>query len=84
MSRTLFGRPLLVLLAAGVLAAGCSSGGSTISAGVQQFIGSFGLNVSGGGAVFAAFVIATAPMFLLIGCTMRYFVSGLTEGATKL
>jgi ABC-type glycerol-3-phosphate transport system permease component len=56
----------------------------TISAGVQQFVGSFGLNASSGGAVFAAFVIATAPMFVLVGCTMRYFVSGLTEGASKL
>ena len=46
--------------------------------------GSFGLNLSGGGAVFAAFVIATMPMFVLVGFTMRYFVSGLTEGATKL
>jgi multiple sugar transport system permease protein len=59
-------------------------GRTTISAGVQQFVGSFGLNLSGGGAVFAAFVIATAPMFALVGCTMRYFVSGLTEGAMKL
>jgi ABC-type glycerol-3-phosphate transport system permease component len=57
---------------------------TTISAGVQQFVGSFGLNLSGGGAVFAAFVIATLPMFVLVGFTMRYFVSGLTEGATKL
>jgi multiple sugar transport system permease protein len=56
----------------------------TISAGVQQFVGSFGTNLSQGGAVFAAFVIATAPMFALVGFTMRYFVSGLTEGATKL
>ncbi|HEY3904134.1 MAG TPA: carbohydrate ABC transporter permease [Streptosporangiaceae bacterium] len=56
---------------------------TTISAGVQQFVGSFGLNL-GGGAVFAAFVIATMPMFVLVGFTMRYFVSGLTEGATKL
>ena len=56
----------------------------TISAGVQQFVGSFGTNLSQGGAVFAAFIIATAPMFLLVGVTMRYFVSGLTEGATKL
>ena len=56
----------------------------TISAGVQQFVGSFGTNLSQGGAVFAAFVLATAPMFLLVGLTMRYFVSGLTEGATKL
>ena len=57
---------------------------TTISAGVQQFVGSFGLNVSSGGSVFAAFVIATVPMFVLVGFTMRYFVSGLTEGATKL
>jgi hypothetical protein len=34
--------------------------------------------------VFAAFVIATVPMFLLVGFTMRYFVSGLPEGALKL
>ncbi|HEX6518795.1 MAG TPA: carbohydrate ABC transporter permease [Streptosporangiaceae bacterium] len=57
---------------------------TTISVGVQQFVGSFGLSLTGGGAVFAGFVIATAPMFLLVGFTMRYFVSGLTEGATKL
>jgi multiple sugar transport system permease protein len=56
----------------------------TISAGVQQFVGSFGTNLSNGGAVFAAFVLATVPMFVLVGFTMRYFVSGLTEGATKL
>jgi hypothetical protein len=53
-------------------------------AGVQQFVSSFGLSVSGGGSVFAALVIATLPMFVLVGFTMRYFVSGLTEGATKL
>jgi ABC-type glycerol-3-phosphate transport system permease component len=57
---------------------------TTISAGVQQFVGSFGLNLNGGGAVFAAFVLATTPMFVLVGFTMRYFVSGLTEGAMKL
>ena len=57
---------------------------TTISAGVQQFVASFGLNVANGGSVFAAFVIATAPMFALVGITMRYFVSGLTEGALKL
>jgi ABC-type glycerol-3-phosphate transport system permease component len=56
----------------------------TISAGVQQFVASFGLNAASGGSVFAAFIIATAPMFLLVGCAMRYFVSGLTEGALKL
>ena len=57
---------------------------TTISAGVQQFIGSFGLNLSSGGSVFAAFVIATLPMFVLVGFSMRYFVAGLTEGALKL
>ncbi|MGH3070282.1 MAG: carbohydrate ABC transporter permease, partial [Streptosporangiaceae bacterium] len=57
---------------------------TTISAGVQQFVGSFGLNLSFGGSVFAAFVIATMPMFVLVGFTMRYFVAGLTEGALKL
>ena len=57
---------------------------TTISVGVYGFIGSFGTNLSNGGAIFAAFVIATVPMFVLVGFTMRYFVSGLTEGATKL
>jgi ABC-type glycerol-3-phosphate transport system permease component len=57
---------------------------TTISAGVEQFVGSFGLNLSFGGSVFAAFVIATMPMFILVGFTMRYFVAGLTEGALKL
>jgi ABC-type glycerol-3-phosphate transport system permease component len=57
---------------------------TTISAGVQGFVGSFGLNLSYGGSVFAAFVIATLPMFILVGVTMRYFVAGLTEGALKL
>ena len=57
---------------------------TTISAGVQQFVGSFGLNLSSGGSVFAAFVIATLPMFILVGFSMRYFVAGLTEGALKL
>jgi len=57
---------------------------TTISAGVEQFVGSFGLNLSNGGSIFAAFVIATLPMFVLVGFTMRYFVAGLTEGALKL
>jgi ABC-type glycerol-3-phosphate transport system permease component len=57
---------------------------TTISAGVEQFVGSFGLNLSYGGSVFAAFVIAIMPMFVLVGFTMRYFVAGLTEGALKL
>lgn len=57
---------------------------TTISAGVEQFVSSFGLNVSSGGSVFAAYVIAVLPMFVLVGITMRYFVAGLTEGALKL
>ncbi len=61
-----------------------SPGHTTISAGVQQYVGSLGLNLSAGGSVFAAFVIATMPMFVLVGFTMRYFVAGLTEGALKL
>jgi ABC-type glycerol-3-phosphate transport system permease component len=57
---------------------------TTVSAGLAQFVEGFGTNLSNSGAVFAAYVIVTAPMFLLIGFTMRYFVSGLTEGALKL
>ncbi len=57
---------------------------TTISAGVEQYVGSLGLNVGYGGSVFAAYVIAILPMFALVGFTMRYFVSGLTEGALKL
>ncbi|HTX01374.1 MAG TPA: ABC transporter permease subunit, partial [Acidimicrobiales bacterium] len=56
----------------------------TISAGMIQFVNSFGVNLSEGGAVFAAYVLVTAPMFLLVGLSMRYFVSGITEGAIKL
>jgi ABC-type glycerol-3-phosphate transport system permease component len=57
---------------------------TTISAGLEQFVGSFGVNLSYGGSVFAAYVLATVPMFVLVGFTMRYFVAGLTEGALKL
>ncbi len=56
----------------------------TISAGMISFVNSFGVNLSQGGAVFAAYIIVTAPMFLLVGFTMKYFISGLTEGALKL
>ncbi len=57
---------------------------TTVSAGLAQYVASFGTNLSNSGAVFAAYVIVTAPMFVLVGFTMRYFVSGLTEGALKL
>lgn len=61
-----------------------SPGRTTISAGLAEWVSSFGTNLSSGGAVFAAYVIVIAPMFLLVGFSMRYFVSGLTEGALKL
>jgi len=57
---------------------------TTISAGIADFVNSFGLNLSGGGAVFAALVVASLPMLVLVVVTMRYFVSGVTEGALKL
>lgn len=57
---------------------------TTISAGVYGYVSSLGNNLSSGGSIFAAFIIATLPAFVLVGFTMRYFVSGLTEGALKL
>ena len=38
----------------------------TISAGIQEYVNTLGYNITGGGSVFAAYVIATAPMFALI------------------
>jgi ABC-type glycerol-3-phosphate transport system permease component len=52
----------------------------TISAGMQYFVGSFGVSGQGGGALFAAYVLATVPLLLLVGATMRQFVTGLTSG----
>lgn len=57
---------------------------TTISAGIADFVNSFGLNLNSGGAVFAALIVASLPMLLLVAVTMRYFVSGVTEGALKL
>ncbi|MHB1498681.1 MAG: carbohydrate ABC transporter permease [Acidimicrobiales bacterium] len=56
----------------------------TISAGVEAFIGNLGTNVNEAGAAFAAYMIASLPMFALVVVTMRYFISGMTEGALKL
>lgn len=56
----------------------------TISAGLQQFVNSFGLTGQGAGAVFAAYVLTMGPLLLLVGLTMRQFVTGMTEGAVKL
>jgi multiple sugar transport system permease protein len=56
----------------------------TISAGLQQYVSSLGISGAGAGSVFAAYVLAMLPMFVLVGATMRYFVSGITDGAVKL
>lgn len=56
----------------------------TISAGIQYFVNLQGGDISGAGAVFAAYVVATLPLFILMLLTMRYFVNGITEGALKL
>lgn len=56
----------------------------TISPGVEAFIGNLGTNVNEAGAAFAAYAIASLPMFALVVVTMRYFISGITEGAMKL
>ena len=34
----------------------------------------------GGGALFAAYVVATVPLLVLVGLTMKQFVTGLTSG----
>jgi ABC-type glycerol-3-phosphate transport system permease component len=52
----------------------------TISAGLQFFVGSFGVSGQGGGALFAAYVVATVPLLVLVGLTMKQFVTGLTSG----
>lgn len=56
----------------------------TVSAGLQNFVASFGLSGRGGGAVFAAYIIVTLPLFALVAATMKYFLSGVTAGAGKL
>jgi ABC-type glycerol-3-phosphate transport system permease component len=56
----------------------------TISPGIQEFLGQFGQSVYGGGADFAAYVLATAPMFLLIAVAGKYFIAGVTDGGLKM
>ncbi len=56
----------------------------TISAGIQEFLGQFGQSIYGGGADFAAYVVATAPMFLLIVVAGKYFIAGVTDGGLKM
>lgn len=56
----------------------------TVSAGLQEYVGSLGISGAGGGSVFAAYVISFLPLFLLVGVSMRYFVAGVAEGGVKL
>jgi multiple sugar transport system permease protein len=56
----------------------------TVSAGLQAFVGTFGISGKGQGAVFAAYVLAILPLFALVAVTMRYFVGGVTSGVGKL
>lgn len=60
-----------------------NSSSFTVSAGLQTFTSSLGMTANGG-EVFAAYVIAIAPLFLLVAVTMRYFVGGMTAGSLKL
>ena len=56
----------------------------TISAGIQEFLGQFGQSIYGGGADFAAYVLATAPMFILVVAAGKYFIAGVTDGGLKM
>lgn len=56
----------------------------TISAGMQLYVSQLGSNIDGIGSVFAALVITMLPLLVLVGFTMRYFVSGIAEGGIKL
>jgi ABC-type glycerol-3-phosphate transport system permease component len=55
----------------------------TISAGLQLFVSNFGNTGHGLGPEFAAYVIAMAPIIIVISAAMRYFVNGVTSGALK-
>ena len=55
----------------------------TISAGLQLFVSNFGNTGHGLGPEFAAYVIAMAPIIVVISVAMKYFVNGVTNGALK-
>lgn len=55
----------------------------TISAGLQLFVSNFGNTGHGLGPEFAAYVIAMAPIIIVISVAMKYFVNGVTNGALK-
>lgn len=52
----------------------------TIPVGLQQLAGQFGTNY---GFQMAAYSIVTVPLLIIISCTMRLYVSGVTVGAVK-
>jgi ABC-type glycerol-3-phosphate transport system permease component len=56
----------------------------TVSAGLQTFLGEFGFSGQGAGPGFAAYILAMAPIILLVAGTMKYFVNGVTSGAVKM
>lgn len=60
----------------------------TVSAGLQMFLSQSantyaGIGLSGIGPEFAAYVIAMAPIILLILFTMKFFVKGIAGGSVK-
>lgn len=56
----------------------------TISAGLQNFISSFGISGGNGiGPIFAAYILAMLPIIILVVASMKYFVNGITSGAAK-
>jgi ABC-type glycerol-3-phosphate transport system permease component len=55
----------------------------TVSAGLETFLGTFGLTSQGIGPAFAAEILTMVPIIALIVVGMKYFVSGVTSGALK-
>lgn len=60
-----------------------SNGLQTASAGLETFVATFNLG-TGSGPEFAAYVIVMAPIMLLVGVMMKYFVAGMTQGAMNI
>jgi ABC-type glycerol-3-phosphate transport system permease component len=56
----------------------------TVSAGLELYLGSFGMTGQGAGPGFAAFMLAMIPIIALVSGTMKYFVSGIASGAVKM
>lgn len=56
----------------------------TVSAGLELYLGSFGMTGQGAGPGFAAYMLAMIPIMALVSGTMKYFVSGIASGAVKM